>query len=94
MDEPIEPERPEALFRIGLGLYNQRRYEEGLPYLDRAIDGDASLGKAWALRGSTYTVLGREPALAIHDLDQALALMEPPSDENSRRARGLLLGFR
>ena len=94
VDEPTEAESPEALFRIGLSHYNQQRFEEALPYFDRAIQGDHSLGKAWAFRGATYIALEQDPTLVVRDLDHALTLLEPPIDENSRRMRGLLLGFR
>lgn len=94
MDESFEGERPDSLFGIGLGLYNQKRYNEALPYFDRAIEADASFGAAWAFRGATYFALHREPVATLYNLDQGLALMTFPADETGRHAKGLLLGFR
>jgi tetratricopeptide (TPR) repeat protein len=94
MDDSFEGERPGTLFGAGLSLYKQKRFTEALPYFDRAIESDASLGAAWAFRGVTYFALHREPEATLHNLDQGLALLEFPSDETGRRAQGLFLGFR
>ncbi len=91
MDEQIEPERPEALFRIGLSLYNQRRYEEALSYFNRAIAGNSTLGEVWAYRALSRILLraaGHRPAsLAAWTALPSLAARSP-----ARRSSQPLLG--
>lgn len=82
----------DALLSVGLNLYNQKRYQDALAYFSRAIEEDPTCGEAWAYRALSRILL-REEAFPLHDLDQALALLEPPPDERRQRLRALVLRF-
>jgi len=49
------------------------RGEEGLPFLDRAIEADTNFAQAWAWRGTARNVLG-DPEEAIPDFEHAMRL--------------------
>ncbi len=46
-------------FNTGLALFNQGRYAEAIPHLDRATRLDPEFGKAYLCMGRSYVALGK-----------------------------------
>ncbi|HXF61186.1 MAG TPA: tetratricopeptide repeat protein, partial [Caldilineaceae bacterium] len=62
----------------GAAYYAQQEYEQAEEALSRAIELDPELADAYALRANVYSLMG-EPALAVADLETAIALAERDS---------------
>ena len=76
------------LYRRGLDLLVQSRFEQAISYFDQAIELDSEFALAHYGRGQAYDNLGDTEA-AMKDLNRAIEI--DPSDPNPYYSRGVLL---
>jgi tetratricopeptide (TPR) repeat protein len=69
----IDPSLPEVHWVIGYVRAQQRRHEEALAHLDRALNLSPSFADALALKGGIHTYIG-DPAGAVPLLRRAMRL--------------------
>ena len=71
---------PAVFLNIGIGMINERKHEEAVPWFDRAIKRFPEHADGYYYRGISYISLGKT-AEAKADLEKYVSMAQPDAPE-------------